>query len=130
MRVIKWIIISSVTIIIFTAFAGMYKFNYLSSKEGYDCDGNKIKTPASVTISDENNESVLINSLYVLIEFRPGSLSPGVGPKEMTIQGSNQPVYISEDIVLSSEEIAASRAIIDSNGSLSKRGQIYCAAGQ
>lgn len=53
-RAIKWIVISLVTIILLIAFAGIYKFNYLASKEGYDCDGNKVKIPASTIISDSN----------------------------------------------------------------------------
>ena len=46
--IIKRIAVSLLTIIIFVALLGMYKFNYLASKEGYDCDGNKIKTPSKV----------------------------------------------------------------------------------
>ena len=52
-RAIKWIIIILITFIILVAFAGMYKFNYLSSKEGYDCDGNKIKTPSTINVPDD-----------------------------------------------------------------------------
>jgi cell division protein YceG involved in septum cleavage len=39
----KWIFISITVIVVFVLLAGMYKFDYLASKEGYDCDGNKIK---------------------------------------------------------------------------------------
>ena len=42
-KVIKWVIICIVSIIIFVALAGMYKFNYLANQPGYDCDGNKIE---------------------------------------------------------------------------------------
>jgi len=43
-KTIKWIIISLASIIILIILAGMYKFNYLASQEGYDVDGNKIET--------------------------------------------------------------------------------------
>ena len=41
-KVIKWLIISLLTIVIIILLAGIYKFNYLANQEGYDCDGNKI----------------------------------------------------------------------------------------
>ena len=44
-KAIKWILIILPTILILLILAGMYKFNYLASKKGYDCDGNKIETP-------------------------------------------------------------------------------------
>jgi len=44
-KILKWIIIVLLTIMILVALAGMYKFNYLASQKGYDCDGNKITTP-------------------------------------------------------------------------------------
>ncbi len=45
-KTFKWIAIALVTILAVIALAGMYKFNYLASQDGYDCDGNKIVTPA------------------------------------------------------------------------------------
>ena len=42
-KITKWTIISVVTIILIVALAGIYKFNYLANKEGYNPDGNKIK---------------------------------------------------------------------------------------
>jgi len=45
-KTLKWVIISLVTIVTIVILAGIYKFNYLASQEGYDCDGNKITTPA------------------------------------------------------------------------------------
>jgi len=42
-KTIKWIIIAVIIIIVLIALAGMYKFNYLASKEGYNVDGNKIE---------------------------------------------------------------------------------------
>ncbi len=44
-KVLKWLVITLVTFVIIAILAGMYKFNYLASQEGYDCDGNKIITP-------------------------------------------------------------------------------------
>ena len=41
-KTIKYIVISLLVIITIIALAGMYKFNYLSGLDGYDCDGNKI----------------------------------------------------------------------------------------
>ncbi len=40
-KIIKWIIISLITIILLIILAGMYKFNYLANQEGYNVDGNK-----------------------------------------------------------------------------------------
>ena len=44
-KVLKWLVITLVTFVTVAILAGMYKFNYMSSQEGYDCDGNKIITP-------------------------------------------------------------------------------------
>ena len=41
-KTIKYIVILLLIIAAIIGLAGMYKFNYLSSLEGYDCDGNKI----------------------------------------------------------------------------------------
>jgi len=41
-KVFKWLIITLLTLIVIIALAGIYKFNYLSSQDGYDCDGNRI----------------------------------------------------------------------------------------
>lgn len=43
MKIIKIIGILAAVAIVAVAVAGMYKFNYLSGKSGYDVDGNKIK---------------------------------------------------------------------------------------
>ncbi len=45
-KILKWFVIALLTIVTIVALAGMYKFNYLASQEGYNCDGNKITTPA------------------------------------------------------------------------------------
>ena len=42
-KTLKWLAIILLTILVLVMLAGMYKFNYLASKEGYDCDGNKIE---------------------------------------------------------------------------------------
>jgi len=41
-KTFKWVAIALLTVVTVVALAGMYKFNYLSSQKGYDCDGNKI----------------------------------------------------------------------------------------
>jgi len=48
-KTIKYIVISLLVIITLIALAGMYKFNYLSGLEGYDCDGNKITSDVNST---------------------------------------------------------------------------------
>ncbi len=47
MKIVKWIAIVSIAGVTFVALAGMYKFNYLASLEGYDVDGNKITSQES-----------------------------------------------------------------------------------
>jgi len=42
-KTFKWLAIILLTILVLIALAGMYKFNYLASKDGYDADGNKIE---------------------------------------------------------------------------------------
>jgi hypothetical protein len=37
--------------------AGMYKFNYLASQEGYDCDGNKIEKSMELSIKQNSLKS-------------------------------------------------------------------------
>jgi anionic cell wall polymer biosynthesis LytR-Cps2A-Psr (LCP) family protein len=44
-KILKWIVITFLTIVTIVILAGIYKFNYLASQEGYDCDGNKIIMP-------------------------------------------------------------------------------------
>ena len=43
-KIIKWLVIALLSFVILVILAGMYKFNYLASQEGYDVDGNKIST--------------------------------------------------------------------------------------
>ena len=45
-KIIKWIATTLFIMLIIVILAGIYKFNYLSSQEGYDCDGNKIIHPS------------------------------------------------------------------------------------
>ncbi|MCF6206361.1 MAG: hypothetical protein L3J47_05660 [Sulfurovum sp.] len=40
-KILQWLVLLLGLIIVAVAIAGMYKFNYLSSQEGYDVDGNK-----------------------------------------------------------------------------------------
>ena len=48
-KIIKWITITVLTVLVLVMLAGMYKFNYLASQEGYDCDGNKIEQPINLS---------------------------------------------------------------------------------
>ena len=47
-KTLKWFAITLLTVLVLVILAGMYKFNYLASKEGYDIDGNKIEKPRSL----------------------------------------------------------------------------------
>jgi cell division protein YceG involved in septum cleavage len=49
-KVLLGIAIFIVAIFVVIALLGMYKFNYLSSKDGYDVDGNKIMMPQEENI--------------------------------------------------------------------------------
>jgi len=51
-KTLKWSLVFIFTIII-VILAGIYKFDYLASQEGYDVDGNKIDT----SINTELNKS-------------------------------------------------------------------------
>jgi anionic cell wall polymer biosynthesis LytR-Cps2A-Psr (LCP) family protein len=42
-KILKWIAIILLIVLVLVMLAGMYKFNYLASKEGYDIDGNIIE---------------------------------------------------------------------------------------
>ena len=42
-KIIFIILAVLIAILFLIALAGMYKFNYLASKEGYDIDGNKVE---------------------------------------------------------------------------------------
>ena len=53
-KIIKWIAITLLTALILVVLAGMYKFNYLSSQEGYDCDGNRIEKIVDLSKSHNN----------------------------------------------------------------------------
>ena len=52
-KTIKWILITLFFLLVVIILAGMYKFNYLASQEGYDVDGN----PKLPTSSVKNNIS-------------------------------------------------------------------------
>ena len=55
-KTIKWIATILFTMFILVLLAGMYKFNYLASQEGYDCDGNKIEQPINLSTSHNIEE--------------------------------------------------------------------------
>ncbi|PLX21266.1 hypothetical protein C0584_03005 [Candidatus Parcubacteria bacterium] len=58
-KIIKWIIIIIVTVIFLVALAGIYKFNYLANKEGYDVDGNKIKVENIISKIEEGQDNII-----------------------------------------------------------------------
>ena len=47
----------------------------------------------------------------VALEFRPGSLAPAAGLTEMTVAGSGQKVYLSNETVLSNDDVKSSRVV-------------------
>ena len=57
-KTLKWITIILLTILVLIMLAGMYKFNYLASKEGYDCDGNKIEKSMDLSTKQNSLKSV------------------------------------------------------------------------
>ncbi len=46
-KVLKWLIVALLVILTLIILSGIYKFNYLASKKGYDIDGNKIIVPTN-----------------------------------------------------------------------------------
>lgn len=52
----------------------------------------------------------------VTLEFRPGSQNPGPGLTQMTVPGASSPVYISEEVVLSNEDVQSARVGSGPNG--------------
>jgi len=56
-KTIKWLVIILLTALVLVLLAGMYKFNYLASKEGYDCDGNKIEKTVDLSGSHNNSKT-------------------------------------------------------------------------
>jgi preprotein translocase subunit SecD len=50
-------------------------------------------------------------SQAVTLEFRPGSQSPMEGLTEMTVVGTDQKVYISQDVVVSNNDIVSAEFI-------------------
>ena len=52
----------------------------------------------------------------VTLEFRSGSESSGPGLTQMMVPGSENPVYISNDVLLSNADVASARVIQGPNG--------------
>jgi preprotein translocase subunit SecD len=52
----------------------------------------------------------------VTLEFRPGSQSAGSGLTEMTVPGSETPVYISDEVALSNADVKSARVKTGLNG--------------
>ena len=55
-KTIKWIAITLLTVLVLVILSGMYKFNYLAAKDGYDCDGNKIEKIVDLSVSHNNSK--------------------------------------------------------------------------
>ena len=56
-KIIKWISITLLIVLILVILTGMYKFNYLASREGYDCDGNKIEKTVDLSGSHDYSKT-------------------------------------------------------------------------
>jgi anionic cell wall polymer biosynthesis LytR-Cps2A-Psr (LCP) family protein len=56
-KILKWIAIILLIVLVLVMLSGMYKFNYLASKEGYDCDGNKIEKSVDLSIKQNSLKS-------------------------------------------------------------------------
>jgi ABC-type antimicrobial peptide transport system permease subunit len=72
---LKIIGIIFIVIIILLIILGMYKFNYLSGKTGYDVDGNKISSDYKNTSYIINGENVKLVDGISEIEIAPDSAS-------------------------------------------------------
>ncbi len=58
MKKIKWILASLIVCVIMVTLAGMYKFNFLASKKGYNEDGNKINNMSNNNQKQETGNYV------------------------------------------------------------------------
>ncbi|MEA1891635.1 MAG: hypothetical protein U9N33_02875 [Campylobacterota bacterium] len=63
-QILKCFIISFFITILIISLAGMYKFNYLANKEGYDADGNKIDVETLVPISNTFEHDKIYEGIY------------------------------------------------------------------
>ncbi len=63
-QILKCFIISFFIIIVIISLAGMYKFNYLANKDGYNVDGNKIEMETLVLTSDTLERDKIYEGLY------------------------------------------------------------------
>jgi hypothetical protein len=64
-KILLWLVAGITLSVVLIALAGMYKFNYLAGKEGYDVDGNKIYQAQEEDISDaeEGQGGILIDDV-------------------------------------------------------------------
>lgn len=53
----------------------------------------------------------------VVLEFRSGSFSPRPGLTEMNLPGSDHPVYVSAEVLLTNRDVKSARASVGPNGS-------------
>ena len=52
----------------------------------------------------------------VTLQFRPGSHTPATGLTEMTVVGSDQKVYLSNEVVLSNADVKSARVVTGPSG--------------
>jgi hypothetical protein len=52
----------------------------------------------------------------VTLQFRPGSQTPATGLTEMTVVGSDQKVYLSNEVVLSNADVKSARVVTGPSG--------------
>lgn len=104
---IKWTLISLVGVIVIIALAGMYKFNYLAGKEGYDVDGNK----------------------EIVLKDGEQSIEQNVEEEEISIEYTNEKITDSNLMRFESEDLGFSFEYHTSYQVLAKEssGQIYVA---
>ncbi len=97
---IKKIILGSLIIVgltIVIALAGIYKFGYLSDKEGYDVDGNKINELVSESSNDNTGDSLDIQSQKLQDKKKMDDIHHLISPAEFK-KKINEGEYILVDI--------------------------------
>ena len=65
---IKYVLVGGASIVVLVVLAGMYKFNYLASQEGYSVDGNKVMVNSFKTCDEAG---------YDIVESYPEQCSDG-----------------------------------------------------
>lgn len=76
-KILKWSLIGVVSVIVLVIFVGMYKFNYLAGKDGYDVDGNMEQNEEMVEESFKN-DVVQIKKSWQLIRDDEGMVQADI----------------------------------------------------